>query len=83
MKTDEAGDAILVDMKKLSFLNSVLAALAQPPTEEPLLGMSYLEYLKMFSAVCWRMGVSVVPSMGRRGGASIDAALQRRTLLEI
>jgi hypothetical protein len=72
-----------VDKLELSFLAPVLKSLSDRPVGEKLLGMSYLEYLKVFSEAARRLGLPLLPSLGRHSGASIDAALGRRTLLEI
>ena len=82
-KTGERDETCPVDKPELSFLAPVLKSLSERPVGEQRLGMSYLEYLKVFSKAARRLGLPLLPSLGSHSGANIDAALSRRTLLEI
>ena len=61
----------------------MLKALIARPAEESVIGLVYLEYLKVFTESAKHLGLPLLPSLGRHSGASIDAALSRRSLLEI
>lgn len=82
-KTGEAIETIPIDKTEVGFLSPLLMQLRARTAEESIIGISYLEFLKIFTAVARRLKLPLVPSLGRRSGASIDAALGRRGLAEI
>lgn len=71
-----------ISAPEAQFLKPVLRELAARPGSVQLLGMSYLQHLKVFTAAKV-IGVPLTPSLGWHSGASIDAAANRRSLLEI
>jgi hypothetical protein len=82
-KTGETDESVALDNPDIQFLNPLFEKWSRRPSEEKLVGLSYMEFYRIFTATALKLQVGLMASMGRGSGASIDRALKRRSLQEV
>ena len=82
-KTGKADDTVPIDGSLVPWLWRFLKVFKSEPSADQLARDDYPLLLLKFKEVSKELGLSVLPSLGRRSGASIDRAKQLRSLTDV
>ena len=80
-KVGAADDTILFDSRRTQWMGPLLEVLSKrKPRDEPVMRMTYSQYLSIFRSAATNVGVDAVPYQGRHSGASLDRGEDARSL---
>ncbi|CAK0906248.1 unnamed protein product, partial [Prorocentrum cordatum] len=82
-KTGSSDDSIPIDSGRMAWMHHIYRALRDRGSSQPLLGLTYPQFLALFRRAAHNIGVDAVPYQGRHSGASLDRASNRRTQEEV
>ncbi|CAK0833963.1 unnamed protein product [Prorocentrum cordatum] len=82
-KVGSADDAIPCDSGRCPWTSHIFRALKDRRSSQPLLGLSYPQFLGLFRKAALNIGVNAVPYQGRHSGASLDRATNRLSQEEV
>jgi hypothetical protein len=82
-KTGQSDEAVVLDAPEVAFLIPLLEELKKRGHTEARVPMTYLEYYWELRSIAVKLKLPTLPSETRHSGASLDRALERRSLAEM